>query len=51
LVEAHKPFLGYYFSNRAFFIDGTNVLGGLCSFGTSNELVKRKVSEMFVFLN
>jgi hypothetical protein len=26
-------------------------LGGLCSFGASIDLVKRKVSEMFIFLN
>jgi hypothetical protein len=32
-------------------IDGTNVLGSLCSFGASIELVKKKVSEMFIFLN
>jgi hypothetical protein len=30
-------------------VDGTNILGGLCGFGTSIELVK-KVSEI-IFLN
>jgi hypothetical protein len=49
LLEARKRFLGY-FSNRVFSVDGTNVSGGLCSFGTSNELVK-KVSEIFIFFN
>jgi hypothetical protein len=51
LVEARKPFLGCSFSNRVFFLDGTNVSGGVCSYGASIELVKRKVSEMFIFLN
>jgi hypothetical protein len=51
LLEVRKPFLGCYFSNRVFPVDGTNVSGGLCSFGASIELVKKKVSEMFVFLN
>jgi hypothetical protein len=31
--------------------DGTNVSGGLCSFGASIELVKKKKSEMFISLN
>jgi hypothetical protein len=51
LVEEHKPFVDCSFSNRLFFLDVTNVSGGLCSFGASTELVKKKVSEMFVFLN
>jgi hypothetical protein len=34
-----------------FSVDGTNVSGGLCSFGAPIELVKKKVSEMFIFLN
>jgi hypothetical protein len=34
-----------------FFVDGTNVSGGLRSFGASIELVKESVSEMFIFLN
>jgi hypothetical protein len=34
-----------------FSVDGKNVSGGLCSFGASIELVKMKVSEMFIFLN
>jgi hypothetical protein len=34
-----------------FSVDGTNVSGGLCSFGASIELVKKKMSEMFIFLN
>jgi hypothetical protein len=51
LLEARKPFLGCSFSNRVFYVDGTNVSGGLCSFGASIELVKKKVSEMFIFLN
>jgi hypothetical protein len=34
-----------------FSTDGTNVSGGLCSFGASIELKKKKVSEMFIFLN
>jgi hypothetical protein len=33
LLEARKPFLGCSFSNRVFFVDGTNVSDGLCSFG------------------
>jgi hypothetical protein len=32
-------------------VDGTNVSGGLCSSGASIDLVKKKVSEMFIFLN
>jgi hypothetical protein len=51
LLEVHKPFLGCSFSNRVFSVGGTNVLGGLCSSGASIELVKKKVSEMFIFLN
>jgi hypothetical protein len=34
-----------------FSVDGTNVSGGLCSFGASIELVKKKVWEKFNFLN
>jgi hypothetical protein len=45
-----KPYLGRPFSNRVFSVDGTNVSGGLCSFGASIELVKKKVSEMFLNL-
>jgi hypothetical protein len=51
LLEARKPFLGCSFSNRVFSVDSTNISGGLCSFGASIELVKKKVSEMFIFLN
>jgi hypothetical protein len=51
LLEAHKPFLGCSFSSRVFSVDGTNVSGGLCSFGASIELLEKKVSEMFIFLN
>jgi hypothetical protein len=51
LLEARKPFVDCSFSNRVFSIDGTNVSGGLCSLGASIELVKKKVSEMFIFLN
>jgi hypothetical protein len=51
LLEARKPFLGCYVSSRVFSIDGTNVSGGLCRFGALTELVKKKVSEMFIFLN
>jgi hypothetical protein len=51
LLEARKPFVGCSFSNRVFSVDDTNVSGGLCSFGASIELVKKKVSEMFIFLN
>jgi hypothetical protein len=51
LLEARKPFSGCSFSNRVFSVDGTNVSGGLCSFGASIELVKEKVSEIFIFLN
>jgi hypothetical protein len=51
LLEAHKPFLGCSFSNRVFSIDGTNISGGLCSFGASTELGKKKVSEMIIILN
>jgi hypothetical protein len=50
LLEARKQFLGCFFSNRVFSVDGTNVSGGLCSFGASTELVK-KVSEMLIFLS
>jgi hypothetical protein len=42
LLEARKPFLGCSFSNRVFFLDGKNVLGGLCGVGASIELVKKK---------
>jgi hypothetical protein len=49
-LEAFKPFLGCSFSHRIFSTDGTNVSGSLCSFGASIELVKKKVSEMFIFL-
>jgi hypothetical protein len=51
LLEAHRPFLGCSFSSRVFSVDGTNVSGGLFSFGALIELVKKKVSEMFIFLN
>jgi hypothetical protein len=51
LLEARKPFLGCSFSNKVFSVEGTYVLGGLCSFGASIELVKEKVSEMLLFLN
>jgi hypothetical protein len=51
LLEARKPFLGSSFSNGVFSVDGTNVSGALCSFAASIELVKKKVSEMFIFLN
>jgi hypothetical protein len=34
-----------------FSVDGTAVSGGLCSFGASIRLVKKKVSELFIFLN
>jgi hypothetical protein len=51
LLEARKPFWGCSFSNRVFSVDGTNISGGLCSFGASIELIKKKVSEMFIFLN
>jgi hypothetical protein len=51
LLEVRKPFSGCSFSSRVFFIDGTNVSGGLCSFGASIELITKKVSEMFIFLN
>jgi hypothetical protein len=51
LLEERKPFLGCSFSNEFFSVDSKNVSGGLCSFGASIELVKKKVSEMFIFLN
>jgi hypothetical protein len=51
LLEARKPFFDCSFSNRVFSVDGTNVSGGLCSFGASTEHVKKKVPEMFIFLN
>jgi hypothetical protein len=50
LLEARKPLLGFSFSNRVFSVDGTNVSGGLCSFGASIELLKEKVSEMLIYL-
>jgi hypothetical protein len=34
-----------------FSADGTNVPGGLWSFGASTELVKKKASKKFIFLN
>jgi hypothetical protein len=51
ILEEPKPFLGCSFCNRVFYAKGTNVLGGRCRFGASIELVKEKVSEMFIFLN
>jgi hypothetical protein len=51
LLEVRRPFLGCPFSNKVFSVDGRNVSGGLCSFGASTELVKKKVSEMLIFLN
>jgi hypothetical protein len=51
LLEARKPFLGCSSSNIVFSVYGTNVSGGLCSLGASIELVKKKVSKMFIFLN
>jgi hypothetical protein len=51
LLGACKSFLGCSFSNRVFSVDGTSVSGGLCSFVASTELVKKKVSERFIFLN
>jgi hypothetical protein len=39
------------FSNIVFSIYSTNVSDGLCTFGASIELVKKKVSEIFIFLN
>jgi hypothetical protein len=51
LLEARKPFLGCSFSNRVFSADGKNVSVGLCSIEASIELVKKKVTEMFIFLN
>jgi hypothetical protein len=51
LLEACKPFWGCSFSNRVFSVDDTNVSSGLCSFGASIELIRKKVSEMFIFLN
>jgi hypothetical protein len=51
LLGARKPFLGCSFSKRVLSVDGTNVSGRLCSCGASNELVKKVVSEMFIFLN
>jgi hypothetical protein len=51
LLEVHKPFLGCSFSNRIFSVDDKNAQGGSCSFEAWIELLKKKVSEMFVFLN
>jgi hypothetical protein len=51
LVEARKPFLGCSFSNKVFSVDGTNASGCFYSFGASIELVKKKVSEILIFLN
>jgi hypothetical protein len=48
LPEWLKPFLGHFFSKRVFSVDVKNVLGGLCGFGASTELVKK--SEIFIFL-
>jgi hypothetical protein len=44
-------FLGYSYRNRVFSVGGTNVSGGLCSFGASIELGKKKVSTIFIFFN
>jgi hypothetical protein len=49
LKRAHH--FGAVLSAIVFSVDGTNVLGGLCSVGTSIELVKKKVSKMFIFHN
>jgi hypothetical protein len=51
LLEERKPFVGCSFSNRVLSVDGKNISAGLCSFGASIELIKKKVSEMFIFLN
>jgi hypothetical protein len=51
LLEVRKPFWGCSFSNRVISVDGTNVSGGLCSFGALIELIKTKVSKMLIFLN
>jgi hypothetical protein len=51
LLEARKPFLACSLSKRIFFVDGTNVSVGLCNFGASTELVKKKVSETLILLN
>jgi hypothetical protein len=50
-LEARRTLLCCSFSNRVFSVDGTNVSDGLCSFGVLIELVKKKVPEMFIFLN
>jgi hypothetical protein len=47
----HANHFGAVLPAIVFSVDGTNVSGGLCSFGSSIELVKKKVSEMFIFLN
>jgi hypothetical protein len=36
--------LGCSFSNRVFYVGGTNVSGGLCSLGASIKLLKKKVT-------
>jgi hypothetical protein len=51
LLGAHKEFLVLSFSNRVYSLDNTNDLVALCSSGASIELVKKKVLEMFIFLN
>jgi hypothetical protein len=51
LLEAHRPSLGCYFSNRVFSVDSINASGGLYSLGASLELEKERVSEMFTSLN
>jgi hypothetical protein len=38
-------------SNGVSSVDDTDVSCGLCSFGASTELVYKKVSEVFMFLN
>jgi hypothetical protein len=43
--------LGPSFSNRVFSVKGTDASGVLYSFGASIGVVKKKVSEMFIFLN
>jgi hypothetical protein len=39
LLEARKPFFGCSFRKRVFSVYGTNVSGGLSSFGALIELV------------
>jgi hypothetical protein len=47
----HSNHFWHVLSARVFSTDGRNVSGSFCSSGASIELVKKTVSEMFIFIN